>query len=336
MWKNSSKVSVVVPIYNVEFFLPQCIESLIRQTLKDIEIILVDDGSTDHSGKIADEYAKKDKRIKVVHRTNGGLSDARNAGIKIATGDYIGFVDSDDYVSENMFEKMYKKAVTENSDVAVCNIFCVYDKKIREQQYWPMEDEHIIKREKIYANMYLYPCYAVNKIYKRDFLQKHHISFLKGYLYEDVPFFTSVMLEANQISYCLDCLYFYRLGRSDAITAKKSLKHLDICEIVRITKNIIDKYNLPEIVYENFNKWQSQIYVWMYNLLPDDAKQRGVEVINQLPENIRKKVFLSLNTKKIKVYLFGKFCIFRFKTNNFKKIKKILSLLKYIVTYKEA
>ena len=332
--KKNPKVSVVIPIYNVEIFLSQCIESIIHQTLEEIEIILVDDGSTDNSGKIADEYAKKDIRIKVIHKANGGLSDARNAGIKAATGDYIGFVDSDDYVSENMFKKMYQKAKKEGTDVVVCNIFNIIDGKFKKVSYWPQQDEHIIKQDEIYANMYLYPCYAVNKIYKRDFIEKNNLLFIKGYLYEDVPFFTQVFLNVKKVSYCIDNFYFYRIGRSDAITAKKSLKHLDICEIVKITKNIIDKHNVPEIIYENFNKWQSQIYVWMYNLLPDDAKQRGMDVINQLPENIRQKVFLSLNTKKIKVYLFDKFYIFRFKTNNFEKTKKILSLFKYILTYK--
>lgn len=101
-------ISIIVPIYNVELYLEKCIESIINQTYKNLEIILVDDGSTDSCGKICDEYAKKDNRIKVIHKINGGLSDARNKGMEIAKGKYIGFVDGDDYVASDMYETLYK------------------------------------------------------------------------------------------------------------------------------------------------------------------------------------------------------------------------------------
>ena len=101
-------VSVIVPVFNVEKYLDKCIESLIKQKLKDIEIILVDDGSTDLSGKICDEWKTRDSRIQVIHKKNGGLSDARNVGVELAKGKYIGFVDSDDYVSDDMFQILYQ------------------------------------------------------------------------------------------------------------------------------------------------------------------------------------------------------------------------------------
>ena len=123
-----SKVSIVVPIYNVEKYLKQCIESIINQTLQDIEIILVDDGSPDNCPQICDEYAKKDSRIKVVHKKNGGLSSARNAGIEVATGDFIGFVDSDDYIELDMYEKMYNIAKENHVDFVVSDYYKVSDK----------------------------------------------------------------------------------------------------------------------------------------------------------------------------------------------------------------
>ena len=119
------KVSIVVPIYNVEKYLEQCIDSIINQTLKEIEIILVDDGSPDNCPQICDDYVKKDSRIKVVHKTNGGLSSARNAGIEIATGDYIGFVDSDDYIELDMYEKMYNIAIENNVDFVMSDYYSV-------------------------------------------------------------------------------------------------------------------------------------------------------------------------------------------------------------------
>ena len=124
------KISIIVPIYNVEKYLNRCIDSIINQTYKNLEIILVDDGSPDNCGKICDEYAKKDNRIKVVHKENGGVSSARNAGLDIVTGDYIGFVDGDDYIKFNMYEKLLNSAIKYNSDIAFCNSEIHYNNEI--------------------------------------------------------------------------------------------------------------------------------------------------------------------------------------------------------------
>ena len=123
-------VSVIVPVFNVEKYLDKCIESLIKQKLKDIEIILVDDGSTDLSGKICDEWKTKDSRIQVIHKKNGGLSDARNVGVELAKGKYIGFVDSDDYVSDDMFQILYQNIEKENADISICGMYHCYADKI--------------------------------------------------------------------------------------------------------------------------------------------------------------------------------------------------------------
>lgn len=124
------KVSVVVPVYNVEKYLKRCLDSIISQTLKDIEIILVDDGSKDQSGQICDEIKTTDNRIKVIHQSNGGLGFARNSGLKIATGEYISFVDSDDYIKLDMYEKLYVNAKNNNSDTCIFGYFRIRDEKI--------------------------------------------------------------------------------------------------------------------------------------------------------------------------------------------------------------
>ncbi len=118
---NKVKVSVVVPVYKVEKYLERCVNSIIKQSLSELEIILVDDGSPDNCGIMCDSFADKDNRIKVVHKANGGLSSARNAGLKIATGEYIGFVDSDDDIETDMYEKMYNAALKYKVDFVMCD-----------------------------------------------------------------------------------------------------------------------------------------------------------------------------------------------------------------------
>lgn len=114
------KISIIVPIYNVEKYIEKCIQSILNQTFSDFELILVNDGSTDSCGEICDKYKKLDDRIIVIHKVNGGLSSARNAGIDIARGEYIGFIDSDDYIHEKMYEILYNNAITYNSDIVIC------------------------------------------------------------------------------------------------------------------------------------------------------------------------------------------------------------------------
>lgn len=123
-------ISIIVPVYNVEKYLKECIDSVISQTYKNLEIILVDDGSTDKSGEICDEYSKKDSRIKVIHKENGGLSDARNVALDIAKGEYIGFVDSDDYVEKDMFETLYKLAEEHNTEISSISFYKTLENEI--------------------------------------------------------------------------------------------------------------------------------------------------------------------------------------------------------------
>ena len=131
MENKTDKISVIVPVYNVEDYLDRCINSIVKQTYKNLEIILVDDGSTDSSYKICNEWAKKDERIKVLHNKNEGVSKARNVGIDASTGDFIAFVDSDDYIEETMFEKLLDKQKTNNSDIVFCRVNQINNNKTK-------------------------------------------------------------------------------------------------------------------------------------------------------------------------------------------------------------
>ena len=176
-----SKISVIVPVYNVEKFIKRCLDSIINQTTKDLEIILVNDGSTDNSGKICDEYAKLDNRITVIHKENGGISSARNIGLDVATGEWIAFVDSDDYIEKDMYEVLYKTAIEKNVDICACFFkYLTVDNKILfnlTQEQLDMNGKYNSKEflELIYKDEYMNGiCVATwNKIYKKNIFTRY-------------------------------------------------------------------------------------------------------------------------------------------------------------------
>ncbi|MCP3030059.1 glycosyltransferase [Halobacillus sp. A1] len=180
-----AKVSIIIPLYNVEKYLRKCLRSVIDQTLSDVEIILVNDGSKDKSGEIAEEYKRNDSRIKVIHKENGGVCSARNAGLQISTGEYIGFVDPDDWIEPNMFEVMYYKALDSNSDLVVCNYDCVYEQSTTFK--WLNIKDELIDVQELGLSNYYYEYFLKythgdivwNKLYKRSIINEHFIKFEK-------------------------------------------------------------------------------------------------------------------------------------------------------------
>lgn len=214
-----SLVSIIVPIYNVEQYLKKCIESIINQTLTNIEIILVNDGSTDNCGKIIDEYAKKDNRIIALHKENGGQASARNMGLDIASGKYIGFVDSDDWVDSNIYEMMYNSIEESKSDICVCgrktyssNEKLNYKLDITDEtidfRYHKVE-EYVSKRL-----FYKHTVSSCNKLYSKEIIEKNNIRF-KDVSYvgsEDTLFNYSILCCANSIR-CIGKVYYNQLSR---------------------------------------------------------------------------------------------------------------------------
>ena len=181
------KISIIVPIYNVAPYLPACLDSIIHQTYLNLEIILVDDGSPVESGKMCDSYLE-DERVKVIHKENGGLSDARNAGIDAAKGKFLGFVDSDDYVHPRFYELLLQALKEEGADIAGCDVKKVCKtEKIEEKEQQPIQRTVYSGREataNLYdAQMYLKSVVAWNKLYKKELFEE--IRFPKGKLHED-------------------------------------------------------------------------------------------------------------------------------------------------------
>ncbi len=239
------KVSVIVPVYNVEQFLPRCLESLTAQTLKDYEVIVVNDGSPDNSQRIIDKFAKEfPDIIKPFIKKNGGLSDARNFGIKKAKGEYIGFVDSDDFVTPQMFEQMYNKAIESASDVVVCGHNSVYLGKrgdIKNLIPHPVFAPHIFGQS-IYDCPEILTCvrsYAWNKIYKREILQ--NFEFPEGQLFEDSAIVYNILSQAEKISVLEECHYQYLCGRQGAITTT-------------VNNNIFDIFKSCNSIIQHFKK----------------------------------------------------------------------------------
>ncbi len=197
------KVSVIVPVYKVEQYISKCLDSLVNQTLEDMEIIVVNDGSPDNSEKIIKDYAKKYKNIKYLKKENGGLSSARNFGLKHATGEYIGFVDSDDYVDKRMYQMMYEKAIEVSADLVVCDLNYVYEDK-EEKAYSNIKtDTTDIKS--IMNN--IYPA-AWNKLYKKE-LFDNEVYFKEGVWYEDVEFIYRLLPYVNKIGVVHKHFYKY-------------------------------------------------------------------------------------------------------------------------------
>lgn len=240
------KVSVIIPVYNVEQYVEKSIESVLNQSMKDIEIILVDDGSTDRSGEICDRYEKKDERIVVIHKKNGGLSSARNVGVKAAEGDYIGFIDSDDFVEPLMYETLYRMAERDSADVAICGVYDVYKNgKVaqcdsREKFVCNQEEMfgHILLGEKISGTV-------CNKLIRKEIAKI--LEFPIGRLFEDVFYSALLVQKIKKASVTTEPMYHY-VHRSDSITTcGYRKKDMDVIEAFEIDKQLVASH-FPKLI----------------------------------------------------------------------------------------
>lgn len=234
------KVSVIVPINNVEKYLEKCINSLLSQTLEDIQIILVNDGSKDNSGNIAKEYEKNNKdRVIYVEKENGGLSDARNYGLKYATGDFIAFLDSDDYIEKNAYEEMYNKAIEENADYVECDFIWEFPNKIRVDKQYPYKN----KKEMLSFVRVV----AWNKLIKRQLITDNNLEFPKGLRYEDVEFTYKLIPFINKFAY-VDKPFIHYVQREGSIA---NVQNERTAEIFTVLDNVIEFYKKNNI-YEKY------------------------------------------------------------------------------------
>lgn len=246
--KSNPLISIIVPIYKVEKYLERCVESLLNQTYTNLEIILVDDGSPDNCPVMCEEFAKKDSRIRVVHKKNGGLSDARNVGLEVATGEYIGFIDSDDYVDVNMYQDMITNALKYNAQIVECDIYSVYDGN-RIEEYSSVDDAvYTTTKDIMYAYIAKFTIKTVvwNKLYKKDIFGS--LKFEVGKYNED-EFFTYQILSKATTFVHINKHYYYYIQRAESIMGcSYSLKKLDGLEGGMKKTEFIKEY-YPELYF---------------------------------------------------------------------------------------
>lgn len=261
---NQPLISIIVPVYRVEKYLKKCVDSLINQTYTNIEIILVDDGSPDACAVMCDEFEKNDIRIKVIHKVNGGLSDARNAGLEIAKGDYIAFVDSDDFVAPNMYEVLLSAAECYGADIAICNYVRISDAgKIESMGEYAIDDRYT-RYEFIHELIQPYGGYFVvvwNKLYKRCIFD--HLTFPVGKQHEDEFVLHYIIDRCSVIASVKNALYYYTQRDESIMSKGVSVKNLDYGDALidryyfTKAKKYIDWKNhcVLRLSYE-FDKWK--------------------------------------------------------------------------------
>lgn len=274
-------ISVIVPIYKVEAFLTRCVDSILHQTVSDFELILVDDGSPDRCGELCDQYAQMDARIRVIHKENGGLSDARNAGLVMAQGEYISFVDSDDWLAPRYLEKLLRGLQEADADICECEVFrtsgasCCESASSQHSVFDTVQAlEQIIQDGQLHQ-------YVWNKLYRRDTIGS--ISFPKGKTNEDEFWTYQVFGQAKKIVKISDVLYNYYQRPDSIMGAEYSLKRLDALEAKKQRQEYLAQY-YPELkVKAKINLYFSCVYAGQMAMkfLPPRERQNAKSQINE-------------------------------------------------------
>ncbi len=324
------KISVIVPVYNVENYLEKCLDSLVNQSLQEIEILLINDGSKDGSQKIIEEFSLKfSEKIKAFSKENGGLSDARNYGIERATGEFIAFVDSDDYVSSTMLEEMYGLAKKHNAEMVICNLQKVdeHGKVIRKLTQIPHLSEKIdlVENFSVFSDISYFAC---NKIFKKELFEGKE--FKKGMHFEDVELIPQILLECKTIAKT-DAYHYQYLERKNSITKTHTEKGLDL---LRAVENVEDAFKKSPYSDRQKELKGFQILEGVYTFLAYLAFVKDDQIFNKMDKELHgfmkkrnisskeilaykrfgKNYLLSLSYKKIiyyLLYLFGQKTLLR-------------------------
>lgn len=322
-------ISVIVPIYNVEEYINRCISSIVNQTYRDLEIILVDDGSPDNCPKICDDWANKDNRIKVIHKKNGGLSDARNVALDIAVGSYVTFVDGDDFIDINYINVLYRNLITNNADISTVNFERVF-------QYVELANDKKIYKSTTYTTrealldmllMKNLTQTAWGKLYKIELFSK--LRYPKGALYEDLAIAYKLLVLTKKVVYCEESLYKYFIRKDSIMQREFSINQYVEIQFIEESMSIVEnKY--PELHVEIRIRKVVSYFQTLYRIL--SSKDRGEYIAEQ--ETVMKMIKIyskglifnkSVNKNlKIKIisFQFGKWAFFG--------VKKVSDIIRFI------
>ncbi|MBV6736454.1 glycosyltransferase [Priestia megaterium] len=304
-------VSVIVPVYNVEKYLSRCVKSIMNQKIENIEILLVNDGSTDSSGELCDKFAELDNRIKVIHKKNGGLSDARNAGLDIAKGKFIGFIDSDDYVHPEMYKVLLEVITNNDCDIAECGFKEVFSEEAEVNNYINSigSGKIYLRKQALLSSIMDHHCrtYVWNKLYKRELWEK--IRFPYGKIYEDVFTTHKVINEATKLIKVEQVLYYYFQRDGSIVNSKFSTKKMDHHEALDEMMLFIEK-NHPDLAPLTCVKYFSQSLPLLQELLINRKEINNYKIIvERLSEDLTAKKYnkyLRTNTKLVYKQFIGK------------------------------
>ena len=294
----NDKVSVIVPVYNVEKYIGRCIESIIKQSYKNLEIILIDDGSKDNSGKICDEYAQKDNRIKVIHKKNGGLSDARNTGLNIVNGEYICFIDSDDYIHKDLLKDNLEKLIQQKADMICFNRFVVNGEKIIEKPQ--LYNENMTTYDVISGIWKKKLSNVVwDKLYKKSLWE--NVRFVKGQIFEDLYAMPYILENVNKIICNNQAYYYYERGNVSSISHNVGMKFyilefVGACIKIKVAKDKwqdLYQYSIDKAYEYGFQAYQYNIFT---KYLSDEQNKKIQEFFRGghgcVPTEVKYRIFL--------------------------------------------
>lgn len=294
-------VSIIVPVYKVEKYIRRCIDSILSQTYQDFELIIIDDGSPDHSGKICDEYAKKDRRIHVIHQENQGISAARNTGIKKSCGEYLCFVDSDDYVNVHLLSTVIPQMTEKNADAAIFNAQVVYGRVYGKILGWNIQSNQV---ESSQIKQYLlqgYDSYVWKKIYKRIIWKD--IVFPIGKKYEDLYVIAHLVQNISNIIAIPNILYYYECEDHGSITQNRNIRSLfDACEAWITNMNYVDD-RMKEWYYLNAVCIFIECVI-KFNKHDDFYEEFNVDNKDELSLKYKKILEINMNQYKVFAYRF--------------------------------
>lgn len=312
------KLSIVVPVYNVENYLRKCLDSILEQTLEDIEVICVNDGSTDSSPDILREYKEKDDRIIVIDQENSGLGAARNAGIARARGEYVGFVDSDDFIHPTMYEKLYKKAHEFDSDIVLTNIYLYYTdtgeiKLFRDNDFYGFMSQTkyftVMQHPRILQFIGVW-----DRIYRRSFLEEHRLFNPVNRIYEDVLFTVQTCVFAERISIVNEPLYYYRKNTGRSIVDKEKtndsfkfdfLKNLQEsrdfllqCGKWEALRKEFLTFQFQGILYHQYNMQTRKTFLAFMSELSEILPLDDIQVMEEIATDRTARIYLRLLRKR--------------------------------------